>query len=131
MVEKSQLLAAVVDRIIPGDRDPGAKALGTDRYVEGFLVANPADALPIWAGFSDLAGACPDFCQLTSDRQDQMLQALEATPWFQRLVTITSEGFYADPDNGGNAGAGSWTMMGYRHGLPEGPSGPPRSKGAK
>jgi hypothetical protein len=45
--------------------------------------------------------------------------------WFGALVMPTSEGVYADPGNGGNVGAASWAMIGYRHGLPEGPSGPP------
>ena len=49
---------------------------------------------------------------------------VEESDWFRQLVELTAEGFWADPGNGGNRDARSWAMIGYRHGLPEGPSGP-------
>src|SRR4051794_39014705 len=51
------LLRALIDRIVPEDGDPGALALGADRYVfaqlEGPLVA---DRAPIAAGLAALPG---------------------------------------------------------------------------
>ncbi len=117
------LLRAVIARIIPADADPGALDLGTDRFVLAHFADYPADAALIAQGLSTLAQG---FADLAPAAQDAFLLVLENAPWFARLVTLTSEGYYADPDNGGNAGARSWTMMGYRHGLPEGPSGPLR-----
>ena len=111
------LLRALIDRIVPEDGDPGALALGADRYVfaqlEGPLVA---DRALIAAGLAALPG---DFIAT-----DDALLALEHEPWFARLVELTQEGVYADPGNGGNADAASWRMIGYEHRVPQGPTGP-------
>jgi hypothetical protein len=117
------LLRAVIDRIIPADDAPGALALGSDRFVVARLAEDESDRALVEAGLGLLA---PDFLAAPPDRQDQLLSQVEGQPWFLRLVELVAEGFYADPDNGGNAGAASWTMIGYRPGLPEGPSGPAR-----
>jgi hypothetical protein len=130
---EDDLFRSVLDCIIPPDRDPGALALGTDRFVLARLNESAGDAALITAGLADLqarAQRTQDARFETLDPGDRvaMLEAVETEPWFARLVTLTSIGYYADPDNGGNADARSWTMIGYRHGLPEGPSGPPRPK---
>ncbi len=78
-------------------------------------------------GLSRLSGlAAPaDLASLPEDHRDRLLTQVEAEAWFVALAELTAEGFYANPANGGNSGAGSWAMIGYRHGLPEGPDGPP------
>lgn len=43
-------LGAYVDRIIPPDRDPGARALGVPQYIEGFLTALDGPIPRIYAG---------------------------------------------------------------------------------
>jgi hypothetical protein len=44
-------LEALVDRILPPDADPGAKAMGAARYIEGFLTAFDGPGTPrIFAG---------------------------------------------------------------------------------
>src|SRR5215831_11478837 len=43
-------LAAYVDRIIPPDHDPGAKALGVPQYIEGLLTAFDGTTPRIYAG---------------------------------------------------------------------------------
>jgi hypothetical protein len=125
------LFGAVLDCIIPPDRDPGALALGTDRFVLARLNESAGDAALITAGLAELQARAQRtkgdrFETLAFGDRVAMLEAVETEPWFARLVTLTSIGYYADPDNGGNAGARSWTMIGYRHRLPEGPSGPPQ-----
>lgn len=122
MAMASDLLRAVIDRIIPDDDSPGALALGSDRFVLERLRADAGDRELIEGGLKNLP---EDFATLLAGRQDAVLEALGNPLWFQRLVVLASEGFYADPDNGGNDGARSWALIGYRHGLPEGPSGPP------
>jgi hypothetical protein len=120
------LLAAVIDLIIPRDADPGALDLGTLTFVRAHLASDPADAALIAAGLDTLDGrAGGPFAGLSPSRRLALLETLEAEPWFVRLVTLTAEGYYADPGNGGNDGARSWDMIGYRHRLPDGPSGPP------
>jgi hypothetical protein len=123
-------LRAVIDRIVPADRDPGALDLGADRFVQARLVADPAAARRIAAGLGALEAAAAarhraGFAALAPEARTALLEAHETEAWFVDLVTLTTWGFYADPDNGGNAGAASWAMIGYRHGLPDGPSGPP------
>jgi hypothetical protein len=125
-IERAQL-GPVVDLIIPRDGDPGALDLGTLDFVVALLGTRTQDAALIARGLDalDAKATGGTFAALSTGDQQALLEAVESEPWFVRLVTITTEGFYADPGNGGNAGARSWEMIGYRHGLPEGPSGPP------
>lgn len=113
-------LAAVVDRIMPADRDPGAVGFGALDYLERHFSEFPAERELIATGLDALATDSPD---------DEALAAVEGEAWFRRLVELVAEGVYADPGNGGNRGAGAWSMVGYAHGLPEGPNGPRRQDG--
>jgi choline dehydrogenase-like flavoprotein len=112
-------LAAVVDRIMLTDRDPGAIGFGALDYLAKHFGEFVADAELVAAGLAALP--------LVVD--DATLAAVEGEAWFKRLVELVAEGVYADPGNGGNREAGSWTMVGYAHGLPEGPTGPDRRDG--
>jgi hypothetical protein len=124
------LLRAVIDRIIPRDDDPGALDLGSLDFVLQRLAEGTEDADIVARGLEALETAAAalgrPFATLAPREQVPLLEAVEHEPWFVRLVTLTAEGFYADPDNGGNDGARSWKMIGYRHGLPDRPSGPPK-----
>ncbi|CAN5619984.1 hypothetical protein BH10PLA1_BH10PLA1_15150 [soil metagenome] len=76
-------------------------------------------AEPISNGLAELDAAArtqhnAGFVELTTDRQDALLERFERSIFFQRLVELTSEGFYADPGNGGNLGEISWKMIGYQ-----------------
>lgn len=116
-------LRAVIDRIMPADADPGAVALGTEHYIVACLAAEDADLVPdLRAGLAGLG----DFAARPPEAQDAALAALSPGGWFARLAELVAEGAYADPGNGGNRDAASWRMIGYVHGLPEGPSGPPQ-----
>jgi choline dehydrogenase-like flavoprotein len=125
------LLEAVINRIIPADRDPSGTGFGADRFVVAMLASDSVkDSGLILDGLSQVNAASRrrfglSFAELQSDRQDELLRLAENQDWFRVLVTLASEGVYADPDNGGNRDAASWRMIGYRHGIPEGPSGPP------
>lgn len=117
---------AVLDRIIPADDFPSATDNGVDRFILALwnagLIADP-DAIK--QGLLDLdERASTVFEALPSDEQDHLLAKCEAEPWFRAVCELAAEGFYADPANGANPGAISWQMIGYRPGLPEGPSGP-------
>lgn len=108
-------LAAVVDRIMPADRDPGAIGFGALDYLRRHFADVPAERELIADGLASLPTDTPD---------DAALATVEGAAWFRRLVELVAEGAYADPGNGGNPGAASWRMVGYDHGLPEGPTGP-------
>lgn len=67
------------------------------------------------------------FDRLTADQRIQALTAMEegkaefvafdAKAFFQRLLTLTMEGFFSDPIYGGNRNKVSWRMLGFP-GLP-------------
>ena len=67
------------------------------------------------------------FDRLTADQRIEVLTAMETAKakfddfdskaFFQRLLTITMEGFFSDPIYGGNRGKASWRMLGFP-GLP-------------
>jgi Gluconate 2-dehydrogenase subunit 3 len=129
-LEQIELLRAVMDRIIPRDQDPSATDLGVDRYL---LHQVQSGAVPekdrVLSGIAALAETARIehgrmFQDLSDDEQDRILRNVAAEPWFQVLAELVAEGYYADPGNGGNAGARSWVMIGYEHRLTDGPSGP-------
>lgn len=115
------LLKAVVDRIMPADRDGGAIAFGALDYVDRTLATLPKLGAAIAAGLNALPG---DFVGLADADKDVALAGLEHAGWFRELCELVAEGVFADPGNGGNPDAASWRMVGYEHGLPEGPTGP-------
>jgi choline dehydrogenase-like flavoprotein len=119
------LLEAVVDRIIPEDDHPGALASGTLHFVTARLPEGPCGpAESMRAGLLSLDGsACRlfghGFCELAPADRDRVITLHQDEAWFRNLAELTAEGFYADPGNGGNAGAASWTMIGYDPHLPD------------
>jgi hypothetical protein len=117
---------AVLDRIIPEDDFPGALQSGVDGFILSLWDAGlVGESEIITEGLTQLdeAGANP-FAGLPPEDQDALLAELAGERWFAVLCELAAEGFYADPGNGANPGAVSWRMIGYRPGLPEGPSGP-------
>ncbi len=120
---EEQRLRAVMDRIIPRDEYCGSACdLQADQFVIAIL---NGDASPYREAIErGLASLDQTFHTMDGESQDRALQSIEHEPWFAALVDLTAEGYYADPGNGGNKDAGSWAMVGYRHGMPEGPSGP-------
>lgn len=129
--ETVNVLRDVIDRIIPRDADPSATDLGVDRYIlQQMLAGVVPDQDRIRAGLEALSMAIREKGghaepKLDARELDGMLQGAATAPWFQALIELAAEGYYADPGNGGNAGARSWAMIGYEHRLPDGPDGPP------
>jgi choline dehydrogenase-like flavoprotein len=124
------VLAAALDRVIPRDNYPSATDAGVMNFIErnagaGFgaawrLLLSGLDDLDAEAGSRGGVG----FALLAPDGQDQVLTAVEhgdvRTTWhvdpagfFETLVSIAADGFYADSGNGGNRGSISWSMVGY------------------
>ncbi|HEY1205979.1 MAG: gluconate 2-dehydrogenase subunit 3 family protein [Bryobacteraceae bacterium] len=109
-VEEAATLAAVCDRIIPPDQDPGASAADVVNYIDRQL-AGPLkryrrayrEGLPALARFAALAPA----------EQDALLAAMEARrePFFEMVRDHAMQGFYGDPRHGGNREYASWAML--------------------
>lgn len=117
----SEILRAVLARIVPADRDGGAVEFGAESYLLGNFHDDPQVAGAILAG---LASIPVDFLTLDASGQDALLARHDTENWFRLLTELVAEGVYADPGNGGNPGAASWRMVGYDPRLPGGPTGP-------
>ena len=131
------MLEAVVDRIIPQDQDAGALATGALRFVTQRLEREPsALAEVVRVGLGEVERSAEvllgrPFGELAPADRDRVLARRQDEAWFRTLAEFTAEGFYADPDNGGNAGALSWRMVGYDPRLPERATPPRRATAAE
>jgi gluconate 2-dehydrogenase gamma chain len=125
-----ETLPAVVDCLIPPDDFPGAYDAGVCDYIEQLLrtdLAEHAEFFQVGIDAIDneaLVTYNAPFASLTPDQQISILERIESgavkTPWsisparfFGMLVNTTAEGYYSDPQQGGNRGHASWVMTGF------------------
>jgi gluconate 2-dehydrogenase gamma chain len=132
---EARVIAAACARIFPSDATgPGATEAGVVIYIDRQL-AGPygrdkyrymkgpfVDSVPehgyqgketpreIYRAGVLLLGA---FAELTPDKQDEALQSIERTTFFQMLRSHTIEGMFCDPMHGGNAGLIGWQLIGF------------------
>jgi gluconate 2-dehydrogenase gamma chain len=120
----------VVDCLIPADDFPGAHEAGVCDYLAKLFETDlRAEAEFFTTGLDSIerearARFDAPFTNLTPAQQSITLEAIQQgdvlTSWqispqrfFEMLVCTTAEGFYSDPQQGGNRGAISWTMTGF------------------
>ncbi len=136
-----ETLPAVADRIIPEDGWPQATRLGVLTYLERHRGQHPQTWIDlIEPGLQALERDSTDryqraFSRLSSEQQDALLENIEAgrvQGWsisahrfFVTLMTLITEGYYADPGNGGNRERKAWEMIGFRPDPVAGPVPPP------
>jgi len=127
-------LPAVVDCLIPPDDFPGAYDAGVCDYIKQLFQTDLAeheeffragiDAIDSEARATFNAG----FAALSRDQQISILEGIESgalkTSWpisparfFVMLVNVTAEGYYSDPQQGGNRGCASWVMTGFEDAI--------------
>ncbi len=128
--QQQQTLRAAVDRIIPPDDFPGGWQSGVGDYLarqfEGDLRPVGDDYCKGLTGLDaeSLARFQQSFSKLSKEDQDHVLGLVEAgevlTTWdvapssfFNLLVRTTAEGFYSEPEQGGNRNSASWKMIGF------------------
>lgn len=123
-------MRAAMNRIVPTDAFPSAWEAGAGNYVlrqlsgdlaqKADLIRSGLEALEAEAQATGTAG----FAALAPDAQDALLGRVERaqvdavwpvdpSAFFGLLVTLTIEGFYSDPGNGGNRDAVAWRMIGF------------------
>lgn len=134
--QEAKAIAAACERIFPADESgPGATEAGVTVYIDRQL-AGPygmdkyrytkppfTESAPVpgyqgkespretyRAGIPRLG---PDFAALEGAKQDERLEAIEKTHFFQLLRQHTIEGMFCDPMHGGNAGLIGWQLLGY------------------
>jgi hypothetical protein len=124
-------LEALVDRLIPTDEAPGGSAAGVGAYIVRQLAGDLNSQVAVYR--SGLAGldaearhlAGQPFDQLSHTAQDEILRRVaqgdvaatwdvEPARFLHEAAEHAAEGFYSDPGNGGNVGAVSWAMIGFR-----------------
>ena len=117
-----ETIEAATDRIIPADRDPGAREAGVVNYIEDTLGTYEAEHAPLYsAGVQELDRLARErftaeqFVSLRPEQQDEILAHLEkeGSPFFALLVEHTMQGFYGDPRHGGNRDGVGWKMIGF------------------
>jgi gluconate 2-dehydrogenase gamma chain len=130
-VEEARTLAAACDRIIPKDDVAGAVEAGAVVFIDRQLATREKDQAEFWrqglAGLDATARRRHDtpFADLDAAARDALLEDVEAgrvepadwvgvdaTAFFDRLVSYTMMGFYGDPRHGGNRDRVAWRMLG-------------------
>ncbi|HEX3248753.1 MAG TPA: gluconate 2-dehydrogenase subunit 3 family protein [Pyrinomonadaceae bacterium] len=126
----SETLRAVVDCLIPPDDFPGAYEAGVCNYLDQLLQTDLAEHAEVFRSGIDQIEAEAQarfnrrFPELGQQQQILTLAAIEAgavaTSWpidparfFEMLVNTTAEGYYSDPQQGGNRDRISWVMTGF------------------
>jgi gluconate 2-dehydrogenase gamma chain len=134
--QEAKVIVAACERIFPANESgPGATQAGAMIYIDRQLAGpygtdkyrytqppfvesapghgyqgkeNPRETYR--AGIQKLGA---DFLELEGTGQDERLEALEKTHFFQLLRQHTIEGMFCDPMHGGNADLIGWQMLGY------------------
>ena len=126
----SETLRAVIDCLIPPDDFPGAYDAGVCDYLKRIFRTDLGSQSDFFrAGIEGieveaLATFNTHFVDLTPEQKVSTLAAVESgqvkTTWsisparfFKMLVNTTAEGYYSDPQQGGNRDAVSWLMTGF------------------
>ena len=127
---QQQTLQAVLDRVIPPDDFPGAWEAGVGNYLARQFEGDLASRITFYLAGLDgieaeaMAGLGKHFVSLGPNEQDSILQRVESgkvtTSWtispeefFKLMVETAAEGYYSNPEQGGNLGAISWAMTGF------------------
>ena len=108
-------VAAIAEQILPSDDGPGAKEAGAIYFIDRALITFDSDKQDAYrAGLKDLrVRAGGSLAALASDKQIELLHAIETTDFFDLVRTHTLLGFLGDPSYGGNRGKVGWKHIGF------------------
>jgi gluconate 2-dehydrogenase gamma chain len=129
--EEAAALAAMADRIIPADQDPGAASSGAVNFIDRHLMGHFKRFRQTYRdGLAALERTArtmfgQKFAGLDAGVQDRLLKLLESgaasrviwnqvapRQFFDMVVGHTMQSYYGDPRHGGNRDAASWRMLG-------------------
>lgn len=133
--QEAKVVLAACERIFPADESgPGATQAGAMVYIDRQLAGpygsdkyrytKPPFVQAAGPGYqgretpretyrAGILKLGADFAALTAAQQDERLEAIEKTHFFQLLRQHTIEGMFCDPMHGGNAGLIGWQLLGY------------------
>jgi gluconate 2-dehydrogenase gamma chain len=137
---EARAVEAIAARVIPGDEDdPGAREAGVLTYIDRALAGAYRSAQRVYRrGLWELDRLCSErhdrpFAELAPELQDEMLAEIGEPPpthpqfaaedaphhsetlyeLFAHVRRHTIEGFFADPQYGGNRDAAGWRLIGF------------------
>lgn len=119
-VEEALTVDAICERLIPADRDPGARQARVVHYIDIQLTRHFRRYQRIYRqGIASVEARSRTkfskrFVELTPEQQDEVLADVEGNSeaFFELVLAHTRQGFYGDPRHGGNHGMVSWRMVG-------------------
>jgi gluconate 2-dehydrogenase gamma chain len=120
----AEVIEAVAARILPSvDGRPGAREAGVVYFIDRSLSTFNAAQKSLYAdGVKDLNSRAAaewkgtrNFAALAAAQQDELLRAIEKTPFFQAVRLDTIAGMFALPSWGGNRDFMGWHLLGMSH----------------
>ncbi len=127
--EETQILESLVNCIIPADDHPDGWSAGVGDYLFKQFESDLQDKLSDYqTGLASLNMEAQStyeqsFSELSSTEQTQLLTNIEAgqiksgqenlQAFFSMAIEHTTEGYYSNPENGGNRDGVAWDMMGF------------------
>jgi gluconate 2-dehydrogenase gamma chain len=116
---------AVTAQIIPTDSTPGAREARCVNFIDRLLAtreqgrqaAYTQGVKDLQAKAAELVPGATKFSALTAAQQNQVLTAIEKTPFFTMVRNDTIVGMFADPKHGGNYNQIGWKLIGYNPSL--------------
>ncbi len=118
-VEEAATVEAICERLIPADRDAGARQAGVVDYIDLQLTRHLRKHQRAYRqGLAGVDGASRSrfsrpFTSLSADEQVAVLTGIETSNrgFFDLILNHTRQGFYGDPRHGGNREMASWKML--------------------
>lgn len=107
--------AAMAARIIPTTDTPGATEAGVIHFFDQAFASDMADELP--GALGELAGMNASiggrFADLAPEAQDNALQSIESSAFFDLVWSTTLFGFFSMSRYGGNRDHIGWKLIGF------------------
>jgi hypothetical protein len=125
---QAALMESLVEQFVPADDFPGARGAGVVHYIDQKL-AGPYGSFFVAryeAGLKQVDEVSRqrfqrDFAALDSGQQSSLLQAIadkaygaDAHEFLETALYDTFDGYYGNPEDGGNRNGASWKMIGFR-----------------
>jgi gluconate 2-dehydrogenase gamma chain len=124
-------LAAVCDRILPRDEDPGALDLGVPAYIDAMLGTEDlavvqqmlGKVFPVLDKEAAKKFGGKRFVEIQPTEQDAILETWQngtesRQKFFDVAISLTMEGAFGDPKYGGNVGGAGFKMIGFTPDAP-------------
>jgi gluconate 2-dehydrogenase gamma chain len=127
-VSQAALVENIAEQIVPADEHPGGKSAGVVLYIDGILAGrfgkfykNRYEEGLDMVDVVSQKRFTRNFASLSPEQQISILKALESgdavadsgRDFFALLLQHIMEGYYGDPQHGGNRDEASWKMIGF------------------